>query len=1124
MNDIADMSQGTGPWNQSSNDGDWFSVTRRSYVKLASTLPLTGVPRDSSALLEGTVSNFDEFDLQTDAQDPFIVAGAGIPYFKGSSGWEQVASTERADTILGLHLDKLDCHIGLPNPLPPISERVRGSTGQLRTFASQYDRSVSFQILYLIIAVDRFKRWYADLSPEDKWHGPSGTRAATVEDAAAKRLDGDPHGLDFAGVPHLQPSMHSPDVLDRKTEAAIAHLESGFTDFYLDNAGSPGWNVDFSEWAQEAFRNHLTSLPEDRLNELGIADPASFDILDHISNNNLGGGAIESPGVDAVLGEYILFHCEIHKHFLCEMTSRIREALPEREAEGRLNVTGNHGMLVWANTVYISDAFDSIFMETDHTLPPERTIDYLYKLGRAAGRFEKPVVALGNMIQIGEEVDTTAGLDPTGRYPTLLRLQVAEGYANGGIRTLPLTGWADVHIDNVVDNWIEADGTVADDLQSFIDFVWANRRFLEGGKPEHKVAIVYSLPTLLWRNRGPWYHRNEHRFALEGAAALCREHHIPYDIVLFGHGRLWDDEEQLQQLNRYEAVVLPAVESMSDEQVTRLVQLLDDGVTVVSSGPAPDRTAMFEPRDDVGNLLSNHENAEILESNPALERYEGGQSDGTLIESITASNRQVRLSTAKDIGVNIRVQSSRSRTIVHFVNYEYDSETDDISEESNLKVSVDLDFDPSVARWVSPGANLMPSVSKNGEYTETTIPALREWGFLVFAESAEAIESPGDMGSASTRFEAADNEIQRAVDEDREHGLTGAQVALRESRLALDHGAYEQAENAARRASSIAEASKRTLRVGIDQAHNQPDSEMGIEQFETAMKLFASYEYSEVTQWDEQTLSDIDLMVIPPVLSSSSNQYEFTSGDLDIIERFVEAGGGLLILGAGGVVPEINDLAELFGLGFDGGMIAYDEDELPEFHDDAFDTNGMADLSVEPEGRQLWTIRFGTPLDETGDAEVHGWVAEDSGALVNKSGRATVRNNGDLPARNKPILATVNHGSGVVSAVGTDRLFRAPLYDRLGISNWEVLLDTLMRIESAVREGHQSSPTESTRTAQSDKLTSSPIRTDVKTSTGTIETERTTANTPGFGILTGLAGIASSIAIWKRYWNTNEES
>lgn len=1111
---------------QSPSDQSGTCLTRRSYLKSVSMLPLSSTA-DRARTKNVHSAPTELLDTSIEPKDPFIVAGAGIPFFRSEAGWEPVPASVRAETILGLHLDKLDCHRGMPNPLPPINERIRGATGQLRFFASEHGRSVSSQDLYMIISDNQFERWYSDLPQSEKWRGPDGSIAERLKDAAVKRLDGSPFTTDFAGTEHVLPSLHSPDVLERKTQAAVGHIATGFTDFYLDNAGSPGWDIDFSEWAQSAFRTHLESLPDDRLDALGIANPEGFNLGGYITNNDLGGGQIQSPGVDPVLAEFVVFHCLTHKQFMEDLAENIREAFPQLASNDLLNVTANHGLLMWANTVYITDAFDTIFLEAEHTVPPKRVHDFVYKIGRAAGRFEKPAIAIGNMIRIGDEVDTTAGLDPSRRYPTLLRLQMAEGYANGGIRSLPLTGWSGISIDNVVDNWVHADGTVSDELQSFIDFVWGNRRFLHEGESAHSVAIIYSLPTLLWKNRGPWYQPNRHRFTFEGAAALCREHHLPYDALIFGHPRLWTDDGQLDRLDRYEVVVLPAVESITDSQVDRLRSLLDKGVTVVTSGPAPDRNAMYVSRSDAVDLLTSHENASILDFNPALSRYEEGESDGSLVKAIEAGSRQVELSTEADIGVNVRVQSERNRTVIHLVNYEYDSDSDSISTVSDIDIEAELDFDPVEARWISPDETRDIEVNQVGNKVAVTVPSLAEWGFIVFGATEGALESEGKQSTASNQIEDAEAAVDQAVAENREDGLAGARVSLREGKIAAEHGAYDQAAAAARRAKSVADAAQPRLTVGIDQSHGQPNSEMGMDQFRETLRLFDVYEFSAVSSWTKETLSDLDLLIVPPVLSEFGLRYDFTSGELSRITNFVGDGGGLLIFGEGGVAKDINDLAGQFGVEFDGRTIAYPEAALPSYQTNGFNVDGVAELSVPPPGRQLWTIRYGTPLSKTGNATVHARVAGDTEALVNHAGPAAERNEGDQPAAHKPVIATAKSGGGIVTAAGMDRLLMEPLKGRFGLSNWEVMLDVFSRIERHLRDASPTTPTAQTVTSTSSgerSTTTLRPQTDDTIVSPANHNDTDTTSTPGFGFGTALGGLAGGMVLIKWLLEENDDS
>lgn len=1081
-------------------------ISRRQYLEMSLTTALafshSGSEFDNPLETSASAYLSDETS-RADPTEPYIVAGEGTPFFEGSQGWETVPATERKRTILNLHPDKLQSSKGVTNPPRPIEENVRGGTGQVRTFGQQTGISIESQNLYPYIVGDSSNTWYSDLPDEEKFRSPDGDLIKDLYETAAKQTNGKRNVFQFDGIDHIVPSHHIPDVRNRDSEVISAFVAAGFSDFYFD-AISRIEQVDVSDYAATVFQNYLAGLPSNRLSELGIDDPTNFDISKHIETTE-----IANPAENNVIREFVLFHFRTAQEYMSRVTSSVHEEFPDR----KLNLMANLGSPEFLISVHFSDAFDTIIWEDIFTVPPVRYRDFTYKLGRAIGRFDKPAIGAGNLQNI-DGSDTTAGLDSSERYPSLLRIQAGEAYANGGIRTAPMTGWPISPIDSVVDNWVLEDGSVPEELQTFIDFVWANQRFIREDESRNDVAVVYSYPTFLWQSQHSlWGGSRRPTQSFRGAIDICREHQIPCDAAVFGHPELWSDNDQLDRLDRYEVIFLPGIECVSDPQANRLESLLNSGTTVVATGGPPKRTESWEERSDIAELLSTHDNAYVFDDDLAAAYFNGSRAD-SLVETIRSVRNQVRLDTDAHVGVNVRAKEGHR--IIHLVNYEYEPESDSVDSTEALQINVQLPFEPTSARWVSPQSTESVETGTDGVYTTVSVPRLAEWGFVVFADGDENLLERGTEREATNSHDAAESIIEQRRSAGHEVGLVEAEVTLRESNLAREYGDFELAKRRAQRASNLGERAVKPPVVGFDQAHGQAEQGYEYNTFENMRTFFDEFSYRAVEQWSSETFEELDLLIIPPVKAGEPPEFGATDKEISRLESFVEGGGRLLWMGAPGMAEDTNDIISKFGFEFSTEAVVN-----PERSDQVRNLRGIQELSHPSAGRQHIRVRYGTSLSVSEDVEVFAWYPEDTPGVTNES-RSNVA--GD------PIMGTATFGEGVVAVTAASNHFyqlRSVRGYPEWLSDWETLFNILWRLATPTDVGYPPSISPQETTNSSTNTTTVANSTGVgdsnKGGTATGSADSSSGQAPGFGILEGLASLSVGGYLLKRRLDTNDD-
>lgn len=975
--------------------------------------------------------------------EPFIVPEFGAQYFQQGEigGWQSASTTERLRTVLGLHPDVLDYN--------PLAQFIDGELATPSSTEAQLQFSKRTGIpgtagwnVTIKPEPDRALSRYGPLMREKDWRYPDGTSLENPRGILAERFDGEPHLIEFTFGTSGIPSVFAPGNLDLLVHVTEQRLEQGFAGFFVDGVGIFRFQgLDFSVWATEAFADHLVDLPDDRLAELGIDDPATFDIRSYLESANLTPADGNDPREDPVFREYLLHHHIGIRAFFRSYRQAVAARFPDRMDQEHIKLYGNQFMGNFGNpqsaNVYVSDQFDLINTEIFPTVDPG--VDFIYKLMEALGRFSKPSLAKGTLNALGGA--RKEELDPELSYRMLKRFQVAEAVANGAVFKPPLTTRSGYTVDESITNWIRGDGTVHDELQQFIDFVWAHRRFLNDVSSDADVAVVWSLPTRLWWHEPQWNIGESGSTRIDsfvGSTRLLREAQIPYDVVVFGHSRLWDDTEQLERLKQYDAVVLPGVQCLSRAQVTAIDEYIDGGGTVVTSGPAPDRSEMFERSDSVQSLFDRPE-VTVLEDDPGRQRASEGTTDESLRQSLPVSS--LTAGTDADIAVSTFTQPDALRTLVHLLNYDYDPGIDQFTAKETIPLEIPTpDHSVGVARYYSPQQITDVEFSITGGRAELAVPKLVEWGFVVLAPDRSALIAEEAKPSAESRLDEAKQELDLARETDRDWGpdWATAEVNLEAATTAFGYDAYTLAEQRAQKSLEAVEETYPRPTIGIDQAHNQLESLSQTNPFSWMMDRFSEYRYATLNNWEDGAFDDVDVLLVPPALAFRGESFEFTESELDRVERFVSTGGILVVMVRGGVAGDIDQLTERFGYRFHGQPIVF-----PDGESESVPPAVTHPLTADVDGV---TASLATPIEERpGHATVLASVPEDSGAWYHRESPLEERSETEDSAAGVPIFVHGSYNNGHVVLLGTHRYLVSPEHTHNAMDVMGNLLSTTGR-------------------------------------------------------------------------------
>ncbi|MEM2922139.1 MAG: hypothetical protein QXF26_07470, partial [Candidatus Bathyarchaeia archaeon] len=472
---------------------------------------------------------------------------------------------------------------------------------------------------------------------------------------------------------------------------------------------------------------------------------------------------------DAVLREFVKFqHMELMR-FVKNFVERVKSY--GNQVLGRdVPIYGNQflggGPVVQAvNEITLASIIISPYMDLIQvegawpTLPPNNRYTLNYRIAHAMAEHRKPVwqhIAFYGSKWLYASVDYTK--------ERLIALEIAAAYANGAIKELDLAGWPGACLLKY-DPWCRspvglAGGVVVlpnmkvlEEVRKVVDFVWDNRGLLVGFKPYSRVALVYSIPSILWS----WFPVLKIRPTkllqeLVGVADILQNLHIPFDVVIFGHPELYDDSFHLEKMKAYDVVILPLITHISSRQVEAIRSYLKSGGRVVFTHGLPTYDEEHNPlspelKQVLDSLFQTYSDKLIFLKEPVgniwyenlvsgYAEYDRYRSHLKLVEDALAKlgvRPLVKLEGAQGL-VEVSVLRKGMTFEAHIVNYNYEISRDEFREQRGLRLYVDLSAVglPSDATWLSPeGLAVSLSPSFVDRHLVFDLPPVNYWGLLI---------------------------------------------------------------------------------------------------------------------------------------------------------------------------------------------------------------------------------------------------------------------------------------------------------------------------------------------------------------------------------------------------------
>lgn len=546
-------------------------------------------------------------------------------------------------------------------------------------------------------------------------------------------------------------------------EQGLARVAMAGDSVTQDNIGCPveKYHPGFCRWCEREFKEFLRErFPAQRLRAMGIADLESFRLRPYLTQQRDATGlALYKPVPagsdpeallrDPVIHEYVRFQYRSMFHRWVQFAEQSKRSArhfgrPVPATYG--NQAGVAGQTPLA--VALCPHVDVVWVESSRQMQPcfpagpgkpskkvyregvfvdaeERKeaggyqpgsgawSTLMYKVGRAAGHFQRPVWTIQYPGQWWGEERRLAST-----------VAFAEAYANGGVPVLLFTP--------SVTQTGDTDGVMWRTHRRIARFVGRRRWLFVDRGSVADVAIVQSLACTFWRRctslRAPVAHLD----CFAAAARRLEEWHVPYDALVLGHPDLYDDGPSLGRLRQYRCVVLPHVDCLSDRQVAALSRYVEQGGRLVLIGDVGvnDEELRARPRSGADRLAAlAGGRVTRLADLPALVQ-----------DQLTGPKPLVQTDLPRSVWLNVWRHGGGPMTSVQMVNYDLDVAADKAHPVGpftlRLRRVPGVEFHEAL--WLGfDDAEVRLPLSEARDHWEVRAPGLDVWGCVVFAGPGE---------------------------------------------------------------------------------------------------------------------------------------------------------------------------------------------------------------------------------------------------------------------------------------------------------------------------------------------------------------------------------------------------
>lgn len=522
--------------------------------------------------------------------------------------------------------------------------------------------------------------------------------------------------------------LNNPYWLEYQIKSARRCINKNIDIIYMENTDRfPFYSTGcFSYWCITGFRYYLTQkYSYDDLRNIGIDDLSTFNIVDYIEEHystqireikryDDGGASLyidQSEALsDKIIKEYILFQYHSYLSFFTKYLDSVKDYGSSKGKKigfmGDLSLgTYDHVLKNQPANRLLGSITDIIKVNIPvkilHSVNrPEKTrlakSSISYKVARAMGENNKPVW-----------VSRDYNIIMRGRTSKILQiLGIAEAYASGCKHIINLRTFT----DKIGTKYPDVRYETREDIKEIYTFIHENRGLFKSTRSYSKIALISSEPTLMWNfipflNISP----SKHERSFTGYAWALEKAHLPFDVLFLDHPEFTKNSQLSDELSLYDAIILPNVESMSDNQINQILNYVEEGGGLVLVGENGIYDEDYNRRKTQPIFNSNTKEIKKtfgegkivdLRRNPSEEFFSGkieGEFDSSdfklLIDSVqSCKNGELLLETnaSDSILINPFIQPSKNyRTIIHLLDYNFTDINKDYSNK-NIKINIEL--------------------------------------------------------------------------------------------------------------------------------------------------------------------------------------------------------------------------------------------------------------------------------------------------------------------------------------------------------------------------------------------------------------------------------------------------
>ena len=497
------------------------------------------------------------------------------------------------------------------------------------------------------------------------------------EEAAVRDIDGNKI---FFSMPEekdqrVWKSVHYPEWKDYMIHLAEKAVDAG-VDILCIDSWTYNYDVilirggDFSENSLSGFREYIKNKYTARqLAGFGISDINTFDYREYKKSKSAG----------PLMNDFEDFQLSSSKIFWQEIIDATRQYAKTNGKEVLFTVNVNVSAWELVPGLPIANSVDGFMSEYRYQLPPYNSTITEFKLFHSLG---KPQVLIPNAGASAEFLNRTD-------LAEIMKIYTAAAYASGEFIYPPYSalvispeGWKFFNAD-------------MEKLYPYYDFIAGNPVYFEHLKSTANTAVLFSYAAQKNKQNNNAYQN------FFGISSYLLDTHRQFDVLFGGDNRWMDDPLTIEQLNQYQAVVMPNVADISDAQLDLILGYVKQGGNVFAFGETGARDEFGQPknRPDLRDLLVEGAHPYGL----GLFMYtpddigvpyftnKDAQSKQKISESMQGLNPE-NIQTNADDKVSILEywSTSRQASVIHLVNHDYDTQKQHINPQHNISMDVPL--------------------------------------------------------------------------------------------------------------------------------------------------------------------------------------------------------------------------------------------------------------------------------------------------------------------------------------------------------------------------------------------------------------------------------------------------